>query len=316
MHVHLTYVCVDLYCHRCHIITSSKDKTVKYWDLLSNICVGVGEGHTDAVNSVGIHKANATHLSKKDFAVSGGVDKILKRWSLINENKKSSSVSKIGSKDADAIISLTCTHSVRAHDKEINTVTVSPNDSLIATGSQDRTIRLWRASDLTSVARLNGHKRSVWKVVFSPVDRCLASASGDRTVKLWSIADYTCIRTFEGHTASVLCLQFVNAGLQLLSGGADGLIRLWTIHTGDCENTFDEHHDKVWAIAVSPADEKLFYSGSSDSRILSWNDVTEVEESERLHKQEELLLVEQQMRNDIRNKRFGKVSVVDSSITA
>ena len=117
-------------------------------------------------------------------------------------------------------------------------------------GSQDKTIRLWRTSDLAPIASLSGHKRGIWKVAFSPVDRCLASCSGDRTVRLWSVVDYTCLRVFEGHTASVLTVKFANKGMQLLSGAADGLIRLWTIRSGECENTFDLHSDRVWAIAV------------------------------------------------------------------
>ena len=121
-------------------------------------------------------------------------------------------------------------------------------------GSQDKTIRLWRTSDLAPIASLSGHKRGIWKVVFSPVDRCLASCSGDRTVRLWSVVDYTCLRVFEGHTASVLTVKFANKGMQLLSGAADGLIRLWTIRSGECENTFDLHSDRVWALAVGHTD--------------------------------------------------------------
>jgi U3 small nucleolar RNA-associated protein 13 len=121
---------------------------------------------------------------------------------------------------------------------------------LYVPGSQDKTIRLWRTSDLAPIASLSGHKRGIWKVAFSPVDRCLASCSGDRTIRLWSVVDYTCLRVFEGHTASVLTVKFANKGMQLLSGAADGLIRLWTIRSGECENTFDLHSDRVWAIAV------------------------------------------------------------------
>jgi U3 small nucleolar RNA-associated protein 13 len=217
---------------------------------------------------------------------------------------------------------LSCTHSVRAHDKDVNTVAVSPNDALMASGSQDKSIRLWRAADLVPVATLNGHKRGVWRVAFSPVDRCIASCSGDRTVRLWSVVDYTCLRVFEGHTASVLTVRFVNKGMQMLSGAADGLIRLWTIRTGECENTFDQHEDRVWAIATAGpgssesasgsgsefGDDGTFFSGGTDSKLLVWHDATEEEEQKRLDVAEETLLVEQQLQNDIRNKRYDKVT--------
>ena len=41
----------------------------------------------------------------------------------------------------------------------------------IATGSQDKSIKLWQSDTLTCIATLNGHKRSIWKLVFSPIDK-------------------------------------------------------------------------------------------------------------------------------------------------
>ena len=154
------------------------------------------------------------------------------------------------------IFFMRCTASPRRHCNTHRTHLIDLTHSSIlyfriyGPGSQDKTIRLWRTSDLAPIASLSGHKRGIWKVAFSPVDRCLASCSGDRTVRLWSVVDYTCLRVFEGHTASVLTVKFANKGMQLLSGAADGLIRLWTIRSGECENTFDLHSDRVWAIAV------------------------------------------------------------------
>lgn len=60
---------------------------------------------------------------------------------------------------------------VAAHDKEINAVAIAPNDSLVATASQDRTIRLWTLPGLVAGLTLRGHKRGVWAVAFSPVDQ-------------------------------------------------------------------------------------------------------------------------------------------------
>ena len=248
------------------------------------------------MSAVSIYQLEATLISKQQFAISGGADKILKKWSLSNTLHHNG----VGS------IKLNASHSVRAHDKEITCVSIAPNDVILASGSQDKSIRLWKSNDLTPLATLKGHKRSIWKVSFSPVDRCLVSCSGDRTVKLWSVADYSCIRTFEGHTASVLCVKFINKGTQLLSGSADGLIRLWTIQTGECENTFDQHQDKIWTICVSPFNEKQFFSGGSDSKLLKWMDVTKEEEAKRLDDREQNLLMEQALYNDIRNKRYGK----------
>ena len=74
-------------------------------------------------------------------------------------------------------------------------VRVSPNDKLIASSSQDKTIKIWNSSDLMLVQTLNGHKKGVWDCAFSPVDKLLVSASGDKTIKVWNLSNGTCIAT-------------------------------------------------------------------------------------------------------------------------
>lgn len=292
------------------LVTSSKDHRCLVWSVADRVCVAVGEGHTDAVGSVVMSRSRASYSSRAAFVVSGGADKILKRWQLpVHSFDRPGHCTK-----------LICTHSVRAHEKDINSVAVSPNDSMVASASQDKTIRLWSAASLSPLATLTGHKRGVWKVVFSPVDKVLVSCSGDRTMKLWSVADYSQLRTFEGHTASVLSAQFVNKGTQLLSSSADGLIRLWTLRSGECESTMDMHEDRVWALEYLPVEsidagdgdevqsrgqhDHVFFSGGSDSRVIVWRDVTEEEELLRLAAVEDDLLLEQQLQNDLRNRRF------------
>lgn len=106
-----------------------------------------------------------------------------------------------------------------AHDKGINALALAPNGALLASASQDRTVKLWRLPALVPVASLRGHRRGVWGVQFSPVEHVLVSCSGDKTLKLWSIKDGACMRTFEGHTASVLRATFATAGTQVRPGG-------------------------------------------------------------------------------------------------
>lgn len=92
---------------------------------------------------------------------------------------------------------LQCSHTEIAHQKDINCVVVSPNDKIIATGSQDKTAKLWSES-LQLIGVLKGHKRGVWCVRFSPIDQIVLTSSADCTVKLWSIAELNCLKTFEG----------------------------------------------------------------------------------------------------------------------
>jgi U3 small nucleolar RNA-associated protein 13 len=287
------------------LITSSKDRTCRVWDMVSMSNCAIAEGHTEAVGCVAISKKVTSYAHNQAFAVSGAGDKILKRWSVPVREFAAYGAVNAPSDGGKAPIAMTASHSVRAHDKDINTVAVAPNDSLVASGSQDHSIRIWKATDLSPLATLTGHKRGVWKVAFSPVDKSLASASGDRTVRLWSLNDNSCLRTFQGHTASVLNVKFANHGSQLISAASDGLINLWTIRTGDCEATLDAHEDKVWALG--PVSDTHFISGGSDAKLILWKDVTADVEKDRLIVAEGSLLAEQELANDIRNKNYSKV---------
>ena len=73
-------------------------------------------------------------------------------------------------------VSLTVAATVAAHDKDINCVAFAPNNSMAATGSQDRTAKLWKLPALSSPLTLRGHKRGIWDICFSPVDQVSTSS--------------------------------------------------------------------------------------------------------------------------------------------
>ncbi len=113
------------------------------------------------------------------------------------------------------ILNISILHSAKAHDKDINTIAISPNDVLAATGSTDKSIKLWNTDNLSLIATLSGHKRSVWKVLFSVTDKVLVSSSGDRSVKIWSVNDYSCLVSFSMHIYKFLVLYFVNCPIHI-----------------------------------------------------------------------------------------------------
>ena len=277
------------------ILTASKDKSCRIWDASNLSCIAIAAEHTDAIGCVCV--SNTRKNSGSSFFVSGGADKVLKLWHVSHQRLKES-------EDSGTILSLGSFCSVRAHNKDINSVDVSPNDALIASGSQDSAIRLWNTSDLTSVGELSGHKRGVWCVRFSPVDKCLASAAGDRTVKIWSLVDLSCLRTMQGHTSSVLSLQFVHNGMQLVSGAADGLIRVWNVRDGECQSILDHHSEKVWALRELDGE---VISAGSDALLVKWRDVTSENDIFRRESEERIIVLEQELSNAFGKKRFGEV---------
>ncbi|KAJ6757711.1 TRANSDUCIN BETA-LIKE 3 [Salix koriyanagi] len=273
------------------LVTGSKDNTTRLWNSESRNCIGVGTGHMGGVGAVAFSKR------WKNFFVSGSSDRTIKVWSLDGI-----------SDDADQPINLKTKAVVAAHDKDINSLAIAPNDSLVCSGSQDRTACVWRLPDLVSVVVLKGHKRGIWSVEFSPVDQCVITASGDKTIKIWAITDGSCLKTFEGHTSSVLRASFLTRGSQFVSCGADGLVKLWTVKTNECTATYDKHEDKVWALAIGKKTE-MFATGGGDAVVNLWYDSTASDKEEAFpqrSKYEEGVLRGQELENAVLDADYNK----------
>ncbi|XP_033022978.1 transducin beta-like protein 3 [Lacerta agilis] len=284
----------------------AKDKSIRIWRMNDHgnvFCVAQGLGHTQGVGTLSCSRL------KENFVVTASKDNTMKVWSIPEHITAREPTAKSGILNNLQFLSFQ--ENAAPEDcslffvQDVNSVAVSPNDKLIATASQDKTAKLWTSDNCEQLGTFVGHKRAVWCVQFSPVDRVLATSSADGTVKLWNLQDFSCLKTFEGHEAPVHRVIFVSGGGQVLSSGADGLMKLWTINNNSCVKTFDAHDDRVLGLHANRRDNALV-TGSADSRVLLWKDVTQIELEEEQVKQEEQILKEQKLSNLLHKKRYLK----------
>ncbi|MBD2001016.1 serine/threonine protein kinase [Leptolyngbya sp. FACHB-541] len=162
-----------------------------------------------------------------------------------------------------------CLHTLHGHVNSVATVAVSPDGQLIATGSFDKTLKLW---DWNGELRQNlkGHIAPVLSVAFSPDGETLVSGSVDDTIKLWNL-DGELLSTLTEHADSVLSLSVAVSpdGQALVSGSDDCTVKIWQLTTGRLFRTLP-HPRAVTSVAISP-DGQILASSSNDNTIRLWN---------------------------------------------
>lgn len=153
------------------------------------------------------------------------------------------------------------------HSSYVRSVAFHPTDNILATGSNDNTVKLWRISrpQSTTPSRLNRfatcfrpgrpgragqgnwlgvncvatleHSHNVTSVVFHNRLPLLATGSWDNTVRLWMLSrdnnSATCVSTMRGGIGNVHTVAFHPTAPLLVGGGSEGIIKLWSISSND-----------------------------------------------------------------------------------
>ncbi|KAH8086036.1 hypothetical protein JL720_7235 [Aureococcus anophagefferens] len=160
------------------------------------------------------------------------------------------------------------------HGGEVTSVAVSGDGNWVATGSCDKTARVWDADSGACLATLTGHGSFVRGVAFSPDGTRVATASQDHTAKVWDAATGSLLRTLEGHELSVNAVAFSPDGHRLATASRDKTALVWDLRDDAAPPVVLEGHDScVNGCAFAP-DGSRVATASNDKRCIVWDAAT------------------------------------------
>ncbi|EXM17739.1 hypothetical protein FOTG_14114 [Fusarium oxysporum f. sp. vasinfectum 25433] len=145
-----------------------------------------------------------------------------------------------------------CLQVLEGHDNWVTCVSFSENSKILASGSNDRTVRLWLADSGQCLWELHGHERPIVSVTFSQDSKLLASVSEDGDAQLWSVDSGKCIKELNRYDDWVTSVAFSFGSRLIVSTRQDQTIRLWETGNEGSSQVYKGHEGWVENVVLSP----------------------------------------------------------------
>lgn len=284
------------------LASGSWDQTVALWDVKTREPLGTSRrGHAETILAVAAVEPGRI--------VSGSADGVLLHWSVrpaprleratlrseraIRALTRSSDGQLLAMGDQAGQVHLfdlgagkdplPPKRSFSAHEAAVVAVAISPDRTLLATGSQDKTIRLFRLPGLQPTgAPWSGHEADVLSLAFAADGQRLISGGSDGALRLWEVPSGRLLAgPLTGHGGPVTCVGFASQRGEdgkplprLVSASLDLTLRLWDAVAGKAlEPAWQRHQRGISACALA-ADGSHVLTGSEDETLLYWSVAT------------------------------------------
>ena len=137
------------------------------------------------------------------------------------------------------------------HLDRVADISVSPDGQLMATVSNDHTIKIWNVHSGNEVRTIRGHTSWIRSVAFFPDGKRILTAADDLTVRVWDVETGDERVLLGAHSGCRLFADLTADGHRIVTSSYDGMIKIWDSTTGE-ELDHTKIGNEIWAIAVSP----------------------------------------------------------------
>ena len=226
------------------LVSGGADKTLRVWDVASGQGIVNIEGFAAPVESVALHPNG-------NQAASGGADGLVVTWKLdvpaaralgaadeapatvaavSRDGKWLATAGLAGGKPAILvrdIASGAIAKTLLGHEAPVTAVAISTDASKLASGSQDKTARVWNLADGQPISKFAGHTQAVTAVAFDAGGAQVLSGAADNSLKLWNAADGAELKNFAGHGGAIVGVAMTSNNQRVVSASADQTVRSW-----------------------------------------------------------------------------------------
>lgn len=224
-----------------------------------------------------------------DYIVTGSLDGTTKLWTKELKGIATSSEQKMGVTSVVAlagnssIISCCQDSFIRSYGipdltekvqidpglLEAWTISVSPGEDVIASGTQRGGVNLWSVVDFTKVASLETPNKFILSTAFSPTGAKLASGGIDGFVNIFDLETQQTVHNIDVHAMPVRSVKYSIDGKLLFTASDDRRVCVLDTKSGSIINSFS-HSGMALCLDVSP-DHRHFIVGTSDHTVCLWD---------------------------------------------
>ena len=256
------------------LVTTADDGTLKVWNTATRALVRSVELEHGAATAMSLDGRRAVTGHKTGWIAITDIESG-QRIAAFRRNEASVwSVAFLGDQDRIAAAShdwsvaiwdarqpAAPTNVLQGHDSAAQVVAFSGSGGLIASGSADKTVKLWKADASSPMRTYRGHGDFVTAVAFAPDGRKLASADLEGQIRVWSTLSTRLHFTLRGHKGRVTALAYAPDGEQLASASDDGSVRVWSTKQARTVRTLQSHTGELKAVGFAPDGRRIAAAG-------------------------------------------------------